>query len=830
MAFRGYINAIQGKMNNKFTENDYIMYSMSTRQLSDETELKCISKKIGITNSNDMKNDKYVDFYINAIGAVLYLIHVYTDDEEISVRLINDDSKQNNLFVMYFFNLTIGEYLSNLIQKCKQDDFIDIENINVKPEDKIVDINYGNGLENIKTRLKSELSFVFRLNLEDIILDIYYSEMYREVDISNMGRYLINIYKGLYTMAHSKLLCNINYLEEGDKNLLIYQLNDTDYESDYFAYPVHTLIEHQVMKTPEAIALVHNEKYITYKEMNGRANQIARYIKDNNLVRKDNGIIGIMFEPSIEMVIIILAIWKSGYAYVPLDPEYPVERVKMILDDCNTNILIKSEKIKKQLDSDLKVYEYIDVSDSALKYEKNDLNLEVRLNDLCYVLFTSGSTGRPKGVMIEHKQSVNTIVWYGEMCKLDTNTNCILSYNYTSDPSVEDMFSTLIFGARLYIPQKEIFIDKKKFGDFINKNKINVFNFVPRVVQTMLCGTPKFESLEYVLSGGDVLTDYVKDELIELGYIVINDYGPTEVSVDCLSLRCDKKKVTLGYPINNMKVYVLDKNKQLKPIGAIGELYVSGIGVSRGYINREDLTKKAFFEDPFCKGNRMYKTGDVAMWNSDGQIEFLGRKDNQVKINGYRIELHEIEQVLLRCDGIKEAVVVAYEEGEIKYLCAFYITDRADLSDENLKEYLKMKLPAYMTPRYYVRIDNIPLTPIGKTDYKKLKKPQLEITNMQDNSEFEKYRQGKGMKEVVLTVCKKFRIPFNINFDLTPSENGFDSFSIMVLLEHLRQLYDLNLDYEQISDLYKCSFREFLNNIDELIENTSINAGVEEIE
>jgi amino acid adenylation domain-containing protein len=356
---------------------------------------------------------------------------------------------------------------------------------------------------------------------------------------------------------------------------------------------------------------------------------------------------------------------------------------------------------------------------------------------LAYVMYTSGTTGKSKGIMIEHHSVVNLLNWFANAYHIKPGIQVMQLTEYTFDPSVEDIFGTLLYGGTLHVIDKETVLDREKFFHYVQRHQIHIINFIPTGLQQLL-SHKKSDSLRAVICGGERLEVGVKDEIIKKGYPLFNHYGPTEITVDALVSTCKDigEPVTIGRPITNIKCFVLDKNNHLAPVGIAGELCISGSGLSRGYLNNPALTAEKFKLDLFEHGEKYYQTGDFCRWLPDGNIHFLGRIDQQVKIRGYRIELGEIENQLLKHTDVREVVVEAIvkEPGD-KYLCAYFVPKIGTLNDhtaplssleslsKELMRYLSHSLPDYMIPSYFIQLDNIPLTSHGKIDRKSLAPP-----------------------------------------------------------------------------------------------------------
>jgi len=453
--------------------------------------------------------------------------------------------------------------------------------------------------------------------------------------------------------------------------------------------------------------------------------------------------VGIMAGISMEAVVGILAIIRAGGAYLPIDVNLPTGRMKWMLHDSQTSVVLARKSLLETGKGEF--LEALEASGQEIVFpdeEKNDTGEADPVEnvnqpgDMIYVMYTSGSTGTPKGVVVEHRSVVNLVAWFGKTYRIGVDTRVLQLTDYTFDPSVEDMFGTLLNGGTLFTAGRESMLDRERFRRLVKENRVHVVNSVPHVLKELLVDEQALESLRVVISGGDALEEQVKDEILARGYPLYNNYGPTEITVDALSAKCSEGRVTLGRPVSNVKCYIMDEEQHLLPVGVPGELCISGEGMSRGYLNRPELTAERF-----CRGaappNRshrtykshkiysLYKTGDLARWLPDGTVEFSGRIDQQVKIRGFRIEPGEIEKHLLRHHGIKEAVVMAGKDGkEDKYLCAYIVPGNEDkLEVSSLRDFLSRDLPGYMIPSYFVRMEKIPLTSNGKIDRGALPEP-----------------------------------------------------------------------------------------------------------
>ncbi|WP_270572260.1 non-ribosomal peptide synthetase [Bacillus glycinifermentans] len=520
-------------------------------------------------------------------------------------------------------------------------------------------------------------------------------------------------------------LGEIDLLTETEKAELLMTYNDPgkDYPNDK---TVHQLFEEQAERTPEKTAIVFGSEKLTYRELNNRANQLACILCENGV--KPDMIIGLTAERSPETIVSILGILKAGGAYVPIDPSHPEERIQFILADCKANMLITQQKLKKKLLDSQTVINLgqIKWDDSG---ESSNLISSATPANLAYVIYTSGTTGRPKGVMVEHRSIAHNLLWHAGEYGLTSGDTFLQLGAYTFDASILSTFSSLLTGAAVSMAPEHEAKDPNAVSRIIAADKVTHLCCPPSFFTLLLDSmTPeKALSLHTVIMGGERLPEkMVSRSKREYPFIeLVNEYGPTESTVTSSVQRDVQpgKKITIGRPIPGTCMYIVNEKDNLLPIGVAGELCISGRGLARGYVNQPELTAEKFTENPHAPGERMYKTGDLARWLPDGNIEFLGRIDQQVKIRGYRIELGEIEHQLLAHESIKEAAVIAREEtGGDKTLSAYYVAARP-LDAGELRTHAAANLPSYMVPSFFTELDHLPVTPNGKLDQKALPEP-----------------------------------------------------------------------------------------------------------
>ncbi|MET1177067.1 amino acid adenylation domain-containing protein [Peribacillus simplex] len=482
----------------------------------------------------------------------------------------------------------------------------------------------------------------------------------------------------------------------------------------------HKIVE----RFPDKIAIVDGPRTITYRELNDKSNRLSHYLLSKGISKEER--IGIYMNRSIDMVTGMLAVIKAGAAYVPLDPHYPDERLSYMVEDSSISYCLSHKELGKNglIDSSKIIY-FEDIE------KESDLLMETNLHianqsDLAYVIYTSGTTGRPKGVMLEHSGIINLVYNQNEMMCLDTSAKVLQFATFNFDSSVIEIFSTLLFGAELHISvDKENQFDMSKLVEQIKREGISHIILPPAVLKEL----PIIElgTIKVLGSAGSECPVELVSKFKHIAFF--NGYGPTEYSV-CTSFKMfppnedvtDEFVVSIGKPLTNTVVLVLDENRKLVPAGSVGELYVGGIGLARGYLNNESLTNERFVANPFNPAEKVYRTGDLVKHNEAGELVYVGRADDQVKIRGYRVELSEINVSLRKIAEIKDSYVTVMEDGfEHKRLIAYY-TVNDEVSVDSIRRRLKETLPAFMIPAHFMQLDKFPLTPNGKVDRKSLPK------------------------------------------------------------------------------------------------------------
>ncbi len=559
----------------------------------------------------------------------------------------------------------------------------------------------------------------------------YSTDLFEFNTIQRLLNYFQLVLQTLVDCPQEKLQ-NLSILPKSERQKILVEWNQTQRN-----YPLEKtlpqLIEAQVATTPDNVAVIFEEQKLTYQELNQKANQLAHYLRKLGI--KPDTLVGICVERSLEMVVGLLGILKAGGAYVPIDPEYPDERLSYMIADSQVEVLLtQSFLLNKLPKSEAKVI-CLDQDWSTINTEQNsNLDISITAENLAYMIYTSGSTGNPKGAMNKHRGIVNRLLWMQETYQLNENDRVLQKTPFSFDVSVWEFFWPLLTGAKLVMAKPEGHRDSKYLIKLIQQQQITTLHFVPSMLQIFLedAEVHKCMSLRRVICSGEALPYDLQERFFDhLHCQLHNLYGPTEAAIDVTYWQCQPhhplKKVPIGRPVANTQLYILDAHLQPVPIGVTGELHIGGVQVGEGYFNKPELTEAKFIPNPFDENTLLYKTGDLCRYLEDGNIEYLGRIDYQIKLRGFRIELGEIEASLVSHPDIKESVVIATKEQENKRLVAYCVSKKPILP-ENLREYLKTQLPDYMVPSTFMMLDKLPLTPNGKVDRRALPTPDFRPT------------------------------------------------------------------------------------------------------
>lgn len=629
---------------------------------------------------------------------------------------------------------------------------------------------------------------------ELLIQLIYDTGRFTQDTIERMAGHLQTILTGIATEPLQRVT-QLPILTTEEQHQLLVEWNNT--EADYpLDKSLHQLFEEQVAQNPEGIAVIFEDQKLTYQQLNNRGNQLAHCLRDKGV--NPESLVGIFMERSLEMVIGLLGILKAGGAYVPLEPDYPTERLGDILSDSGVSLVLTQESLGDflpQTGAELLCLDR-DWEKIATYSPENPFNLTTPEN-LAYVIYTSGSTGKPKGVLISHRGLMNLICWHQdafEITPLDKTTQLARS---AFDAAVWELWPCLTAGASLVLVKPEIMQSPPELRDWLIAQEITVsFLPTPLVEKILSLEWDENIALRIILTGGDKLHHYPS---VSMPFKLINNYGPTENTVVTTSgivpdyEEGNSSSPSIGKPISNTKIYILDQNLQPLPIGVPGELHISSVGLARGYLNRLELTKEKFISNPFNSGI-LYKTGDLVRYLPEGNIEFLGRIDNQVKLRGLRIELGEIEAVLETHSQVEKAVVILREDTSgNQRLVAYIVRKLPSLGIGELRRFLQQQLPAYMVPSAFVMLSDFPLNNNGKIDRKKL--PVPDETSIIESA----YIAPRNEKESLLAqiwqdVLQLSQIGVNDNF----FELGGHSLKAISLVSKIQEKLGQSLPIKQV--------------------------------
>lgn len=659
-----------------------------------------------------------------------------------------------------------------------------------------------------------DLAFIFSETHEGLVGHLLYStDLFEAATITRMAGHIETLLAGIVAQPEQRIGA-LPLLAEAERRQLLIDWNNTQREFPSTSC-LHQLFEAQARRTPSAIAVIDEQQQLTYQELNEQANRLARHLR--TLGVDSEVLVGVNFNRSVQMLISLLAIFKAGGVYVPFDPDYPAERLTYMIEHAQVKVLITLDDLRANLPvpGDVQVV-CMDSDRQQFEQQSSDsLDLPADPGQLAYVLYTSGSTGKPKGAMIEHRGMVNHL--YAKIYDLQLVDTDILAQTASQcfDISIWQFLAALLVGGRVHIFSDEITHDPLLLLEQTARNKITIWETVPSLLRVALerlidGGTTTFDlsSLRWLLVTGEALPPDLCQQWLACypNIPMLNAYGPTECSDDVTHYAihtppsAETIHTPIGRPIINTQLYILDAQMQPVPISVSGELYVGGTGVGRGYYHDEKQTAGVFIQDPFASkaGSRMYKTGDVARYLPDGNIEFLGRVDHQVKIRGFRIELGEIEAALRQHPMVQECLVVAQEDvrGD-KRLVAYVLADSEALPSINeLRRSLKEQLPVYMLPSAFVLLDTFPLTPNGKIDRKALPLPDFTDVVRDGTIAAPTTPTEIRLVEIVASLLSLKQVGIDDNFFLI----GGNSLMGMQLLAQLSDVFGIDVPTRSLLD------------------------------
>ncbi|REJ44215.1 MAG: amino acid adenylation domain-containing protein [Microcystis flos-aquae TF09] len=633
----------------------------------------------------------------------------------------------------------------------------------------------------------------------------YNTDLFESSTIERLSGHFLNLLGGIVANPQARI-SQLPLLTESETNQLLIEWNNT--QVDYPEYKcIHQLFEEQVKRTPDAVAVVCSEQKLTYNELNCRANQLAHYLQ--KLGVKPDELVGICLERSLDMIVGLLAILKVGGAYVPIDPDYPQERISFMLQDTQVKIILTCESLQNSLPNHQTIVICLDKDWQQINQaSQENLNSTVSADNLAYVIYTSGSTGIPKGVIVTH-QAVNRLVLNTNYIQFTPDDRVVQASNIAFDAATFEIWGALLNGAKIIIIAKSVLLSPQELALSLKENQISVLFLTTALFNQLANLVPQaFSSLRCLLFGGEAVEPKWVQEVLEKGapQRLLHVYGPTENTTFSSwylveNVASTATTIPIGKAIANTQIYLLDKNLQPVPIGVVGELHIGGLGLARGYLNRPELTQEKFIPNPFEKdevipptpinkgGNepsKLYKTGDLCRYLPDGKIEYLGRIDNQVKIRGFRIELGEIESLLNQNEAVQSSCVIVREDnlGD-KRLVAYVVPQpEINLTINEIRQFLRAKLPDYMVPTAFVLLDAFPLTPNGKIDRRALPVPDL-----QSQGEYIAPRNPieEKMAQIWAEVLKLKRVSIEDNF----FELGGHSLLATQVISRLQETFEI---------------------------------------
>lgn len=598
---------------------------------------------------------------------------------------------------------------------------------------------------------------------------------------------------------------------------------------------IHHLFEAQVEQAPHNIAVVFEDQHLTYRELNTRANQLAHYLQDLGVGAEE--LVGIYLERSLEIIIAVLGILKAGGAYVPIDPALPTEGLSFRLQDTQARVLLTQQSLLETVPSSATQVMCLDHWEVIAHKSKTNPTSKVTSENLVYVLFTSGSTGEPKGVAVEHRQLLNYLYGILEKLNLPAGASYATVSTFAADLGNTAIFPALCTGGCLHIISSERASDPAALADYCDRHPIDCLKIVPSHLATLLASSSAILPRQRLVLGGEAASWQLIHQIEQQSPCqILNHYGPTETTVGVLTYCVDQLShaatVPLGRPLANTQVYVLDQQLRLVPIGVPGELYISGAGLARGYLHRPQLTAERFINNPFGDRSRLYKTGDIARYLPDGNIEFLGRVDDQVKIRGFRVELGEIEALLNQHSGIRQAAAIVREDvpGDQRLVAYLVLNRQSALDVGAIRTFLQTKLPEYMIPSAFVILQALPLTPNGKVDRSSLPEPDRTHSGLEAGYVAPRTPAEKQLAEIWAKVLGLERVGIYDNF----FELGGHSLLLTQLLVQVRDAFEVDLS---LSSLFASStVAELAEKIElagrkdtQFITETSLDLGAEAV-
>jgi amino acid adenylation domain-containing protein len=623
----------------------------------------------------------------------------------------------------------------------------------------------------------------------------YRTDLFDAVAIARMRSHFETVLKGIIANPGGRVR-DIPVMTDAEVRQLTMEWNDTarDYPREAL---IHGLFERQAVLNPDRIAVASSSESLTFDELNERASDLARFLRSAGAGPEH--LVAICLDRSCLMVTALLGILKSGAAYLPLDPAYPQDRLALILEDASVSVLITQGDLAGSLPRHYARTICLDSQWDDVRRENCGAARDVASDNPAYVIYTSGSTGKPKGVVVTHRSAVNFLCSMRDELAADRTEAMLAVTSLSFDIAALELYLPLITGARIELTVRDEASDVRLLAERIDQASPTMMQATPATWRMLIENGWEGRKGLKILCGGEALPVSLAVELIERGEKTWNLYGPTETTIWSTSRQLNNHDdVTIGSPIGNTQVYILDRDLQPKPIGSAGEVYIGGEGIARGYLGRGDLTAERFVPQPFgdSGSGRMYRTGDLGKRRADGDIEYLGRIDHQVKIRGYRIELEEVEQVLAEKEEVKQAVVIARDDTRRgKELAAFIVEhEGAESNAEELRRYARSRLPEYMVPGRWVKLDRMPLTPNGKVDRGQLQRMEPGIEESSSSG------PRTPIEEMLCGVWKEVLGVDRVGVDDNFFALGGHSLLAVQLISRLRDVFEVTLPLRKIFD------------------------------
>lgn len=680
---------------------------------------------------------------------------------------------------------------------------------------------------------------------DSIKLNIKYNaDLYNNNAIERIAKSFVRLTEAAADNYDEKIISYPALSKDDEKTVLeLWNATDRDYPKDKCVYE---LFEEQVKKTPDKIAVYCENESITYSELNERSTQLAIYLQKYGVT--GDCFVGISTERDLNMIVGLLAILKAGGAYIPLDPLYPKDRIEYIIKNSKMQIILSENSIINKMEDLFENSEVvINMDEQWQEIEKTSRNIDKyekrsTPDNLAYVLYTSGSTGNPKGVMIPHRALTNFLFDMAKKPGLDADDRLLAITTFCFDIAGLELYLPLIRGACFYLANNETQKNVEKLKKEISRIKPTIMQATPATWVALYKVGWRNEEHVKVLCGGEALPEKLKKYFMDSNSEVWNMFGPTETTIwSTIQLIKAEEPITIGKPIANTYIYILNSHGLPVPIGVAGELYIGGDGLARGYLDLDKLTQERFIDNPFKPGTKMYKTGDLAKWLDSGEIAFLGRMDNQVKIRGYRIEIDEIETRMNLFTGIQQSVVIISEDDGTKQLKAFYLEKEAESVDKKeLRAYLKKWLPEYMVPSVFNKVESIPLTPNGKVNRLALAKYKVDNVNKDEETKLNgpEKNESKLQENPHYNSAELENIVRNIwaetigNNDFSENDGFFeiggDSINSVTVMERINNAIGCDITVTNIFEYPTLKkICEFIN--DQMKENNKIGISVEKL-